>query len=192
LRPTAQRGELTGYAAALDDLWLGVAPSVALLERVAADPPRLLEDADLDGLRYSLHRAAELVHGLPAPAGALWSHAELAEALVAAREATGLVADALEEGGLAAAEPLVWEWRGALFNLRLARRRLEETGARPVLASSADDPRRAHRPAVAAGLVVTGVGLVLAGALLGAWLLWTVGIVIVLASLPLSGGGLAA
>jgi hypothetical protein len=185
LRPTAQRGELTGYSAALDDVWLGVAPTVSELERIAAEPGELLEDAELARLRYALHRAAELVHGLAPPPEADRSHAELADALCGAREATGIVSDALEDGGLAAAEPLVWEWRGALFNVRLARRRLDDAG-RPALRPREPGPRRAHRPAVAAGLVLAGVSLVLGGALAGLWPLWTIGIVLILASLPVS------
>jgi hypothetical protein len=184
LRPTAHREELTGYAAALDDLWLDVAPTLSALEHVAGEPVFLLEDADLDSLRYSLHRASELVHGLEPPPGARWPHAELAESLSAAREATGIVADALEEGGFAAAEPLVWEWRGALFAVRLAHRRLGAPDHAAVPAP--DDMRRTHGPAFAAGLVVLGAGLVLVGALMGAWVLWTLGIVLVLASLPVS------
>jgi len=184
LRPTAERGELTGYAAALDDLWVGVRPTLAALDRVAAEP-ELLDDADLDGLRYSLHLAAELAHGLVPPPEAGWPHAELGEALAGAREATGIVADALEDGGLEAAEPLVWEWRGALFNVRLAHRRLAAVESRAVDVFT-DLPRRSHRSTVATALVVGGAGLVLCGAMAGMWMFWTVGIVLVLGSLPVS------
>ena len=184
MRPTAERGELTGYAAALDDLWVGVRPTLAALDRAAAEP-EVLEDVDLDGLRYSLHRAAELAHGLEPPPEAGWPHAELGEALAAAREATGIVADALDEGGVEAAEPLVWEWRGALFNVRLAHRRLAAVERRSIDAFP-DLPRRTHRSTVATALVVGGAGLVLCGAMAGMWVLWTVGIVLVLSSLPVS------
>jgi hypothetical protein len=184
LRPTAERGELTGYAAALDDLWVGVRPTLAALDRVAAEP-ELLEDADLDGLRYALHRAAELAHGLEPPPEAGCPHEELGEALAGAREATWIVADALEAGGLAAAKPLVWEWRGALFNVRLAYRRLAASERRIVHLVPAL-PQRTHRSTVATALVVVGAGLVLCGALAGLWALWTVGIVLVLGSLPIS------
>ena len=184
MRPTAERGELTGYAAALDDLWAGVRPTLAALDRVAAEP-ELLEDADLDGLRYSLHRAAELAHGLRPPPEVGWPHAELGEALAGAREATGIMADALDEGGVEAAEALVWEWRGALFNVRLAHRRLAAVEQRTVPVFP-DLPRRTHRSSIATALVVAGAGLVLCGAMAGMWALWTVGIVLVLGSLPVS------
>jgi hypothetical protein len=185
LRPTAERGELTGYSAALDELWHGVAPTMSELECVAAEPRELLEDAELDRLRYSLHRAAELVHGLAPPPGAGRSHAELAEALCCAREATGVIADALEDGGLAAAEPLVWEWRGALFSVRLARHRQGDAQAVEVTPPGAG-PRRVHAPLTAAVLVLGGASLVLGGAIAGLWPLWSLGTVLILASLPVS------
>ena len=125
------------------------------------------------------------MHGLAPPPASGRSHVELAEALCGAREATGIVSDALEDGGLDAAEPLVWEWRGALFNVRLARLR-QDVAREPVVPSRRDGPRRAHRPFTAAAFVLTGVSLVLAGALAGLWPLWSLGTVLILASLPVS------
>jgi hypothetical protein len=186
LRPTAHRGELTGYAAALDDVWAGVLPAVAELERVAAEPAERLDDADLAGLQYSLHRAGELVHGLAPPPGGRGSHDELADALEYARDATAVVADALDEGGADAAAPLVWEWRGALFRLRLARRRLADSPD-PAVEILAREPTGVARPLAGTIAVVAGAALVLAGALVELWPLWSAGVVLVLAGVPLAG-----
>jgi hypothetical protein len=186
LRPTAHQGELTGYTAALEDVWAGVVPAVAELERVAAEPAERIDDADLAGLQYALHRAAELVHGLAPPTGAEGTHDDLADALCSARDATAFVADAVDEGGSAAAEPLVWEWRGALFRVRLARRRLvseDGHGAQPAVAAQ---PAGVARPLAATLAMVAGVALVLAGALAELWPLWTVGVALVLAGIPLA------
>jgi hypothetical protein len=187
LRPTAQQGELTGYAAALDDVWAGVAPAVTELEWLAADPSRL-ESADLDGLRYSLHRAAELAGGLHAPRGSRCVHDELAEALEGAREATAVVAMACEEEGPWAAEQLVWEWRGALFSVRLAHRRLAQREHELILPEPTERPGIA-RPLAATLAVLLGAVAVLVGALADEWPLWTAGIALVLVSLPLQGEG---
>ena len=168
---------------ALDEVWTGVAPAVAELERLAADPARL-ETADLDGLRYSLHRAAELAGGLHAPPGSQCVHDELAVALENAREATAAVAAACEECGTWAAEPLVWEWRGALFTVRLAHRRLTQRD--PELTEPASDsPTGIARPLAATLAVLLGAIAVLGGALADQWPLWSAGIALVLVSLPL-------
>ena len=123
LRPTAHAGELNGYGAALDGLWDGVLPTLAGLERLAADPDQLAF-ADLACFQYALHVSAEMAAGMAPPAGAEGTHAGLAEALEGARDATAVVAAAHAEGGPEAVAPLVWEWRGALFMVRLAESRL--------------------------------------------------------------------
>lgn len=187
LRPTAHQGELTGYAAALDDVWSEVRPALAELECVAAEPDERLEDADLAGLQYRLHRAAELVHGLAPPIDAIGSHLELADALEAARDATAFVADVLDEGGMSAAEPLVWEWRGALFRVRLARTRFVGVHDAVEPWPAAIETVALRRPLLGFFAVVCGVGLVLGGALADLWPLWTAGIAVVLAGVPLSG-----
>ena len=65
----------------------------------------------------------------------------------AARDATAEVAEAVSAWGAAGVEPLLHEWRGALFRVRLARLRLTPPGA--------DRRRRARRglrrPGTAAG-----------------------------------------
>jgi hypothetical protein len=185
LRPTTSSGESTGYASALDDLWQGVLPAVAELEHTAAEPGERLEDCDLARLRYELHRGAEVAHGLAAPAGAVGSHAELADALAEARDATAAVAEALADGGVEAASALVWEWRGSLFRVRLARLRMRNE---PAPSDRLDDrPGPGIRaPLAATGLLVAGVALVLGGALAEVWPLWTGGIALVLGSMALS------
>lgn len=156
------------------------------LEHAAGGPADHLEDADLAALRYALHRGAELAHGLAPPAATWGPHAELADALEDARDATAHVADALADGGSAAAAPLVWEWRGALFRVRLARLRLEHGTDEPIAAVAAPAEPWLRRPVAALVLLLGGVGLVLAGALVDVWPLWTAGIALVLGSLPLS------
>ena len=184
MRPTAQQGELTGYAAALEDVWVGVLPALAELERVAAEPSDRLATADLDGLRYALHRAAELTGGLSAPPGAYGTHGELAEALACAREVTAAVAATRDEDGTWAAELLVWEWRGALFAVRLARHRLRvPMPAEPVVQVPKASASGITRPLAATIAVVLGALGVLAGALTELWPLWSAGVGLVLASL---------
>jgi hypothetical protein len=98
------------------------------LEVLAADPDESLARDDalerLGGLQYSLHRSAELVTGLEPPLEAETAHEELAEALTDARDATAEIAYVLNVDDAEAAKPYVYEWRGALFRVRLAQLRL--------------------------------------------------------------------
>ena len=80
--------------------------------------------ARLQRLQYSLHVASEEAYGLDPPADAEPAHDELTWALGGARDATAEVAEALDEQGLDGVAPLLHEWRGALFRVRLARLRL--------------------------------------------------------------------
>jgi hypothetical protein len=171
VRQTLSTGSPRVYAAAMADLWIELEVTLARLDGLAADQERLLEDRNcLPGLQYELHRAAELVSGLAPPPGAEAVHEELAQALAEARELTAELSEALACGGTEAAAPLVWEWRGVLFRVRFARRRLE----RPKL----QRPAEADAPAsttgqhvLAATAVAVGSVLVLVAALLGMWLL---------------------
>ena len=63
-------------------------------------------------------------YGLDPPGDAEPLHHELTWALGGARDATAEVAEALDEQGLDGVAPLLHEWRGALFRVRLARLRL--------------------------------------------------------------------
>jgi hypothetical protein len=154
----------------------GLSATLSRLEQLAADPDRTFADdealAGFPGLQYTLHAASETAAGIDPPADAEASHVELAAALADARDATAEVAEAAAAGGPEGAWPFVYEWRGALFRVRLARSRLA--------------PQPAHRPRrrprsrrrVAAGALAASGGLLLVvGALLADW--------------PLAAGGLA-
>jgi len=132
-----------GYATALADHWSALARALRRLEALALEPAEETGE-ELPALQYALHVAGERIAGLTPPAGAESSHEELASALVDARDATAEVSDAFSRGGLVAVEPLVWEWRGALFRVRLARRRVAQ---QPVPARR--DPPAPEAPAAA-------------------------------------------
>jgi hypothetical protein len=141
-----------GYAIALADQWYALSRALRRLEEIAGD---LDEDAcgELPGLQYALHVAGERIAGLEPPPGAVGPHCELSEALVEARDATAEVSDAFVHGGVQAARPLVWEWRGALFSVRLARQRLVEAPEQAPLAPTEAEPRRRRNEAVVAGVL---------------------------------------
>jgi hypothetical protein len=91
------------------------------------------------------------------------SHEELAAALAIAREDTADVAEDAEESGAFAAAPLLWEWRAALFGVRLALARVEQP-------ESPAPPRTGLLHAAwPVALLFAGVGCVLAGALVEVW-----------------------
>jgi hypothetical protein len=163
-------------------LWTGLARTLGELDALAADPPNLADD-DLDALRslqYRLHCASEDAFALAPPAAIERAHTELATALADARDATADVAEALEEGGADAAIPCVYEWRGALFRVRLARMRF--TPPKPPAEQVEPLPRSIRRPLAALLFVAIGAALFADGAVDNAWPLWTAGIVAVCAS----------
>jgi hypothetical protein len=172
VRQTLGTGSPLSYAAAMAGLWIDLELTLARLDSLAGDPERLQDDREtLPALQYDLHCAAELVSGLsPAPDGLL-VHEELAESLTEARELTAEIAEALAHGGLDAAAPLVWEWRGVLFRVRFARVRLERPLSAPTAALEPGSPPGQRTPVFAAGAVAVGSALVLVAALLGLWLL---------------------
>src|SRR5436305_7199351 len=114
------------YAEEMGELWTELHLALTRLDRLAAEPQRLDDaaEASLARLRYTLHLASEHAYGVEPPVGAESAHAELAAALAAARDATAEVAEALADAGIDAVQPLLHEWRGALFRVRLARLRL--------------------------------------------------------------------
>jgi len=135
-------------------------------------------------LQYSLHAGAELAVGIEPPPAALDLHEELVAALTEARDATAEVAYAVEVDDAEAVEPLLPEWRGSLFRVRLARlRALERTNA---LAAEArpEVPRRRKvdrdgtsiTAIVATVLILGGAFLFTAGAVLVAWPVWAAGL----------------
>jgi hypothetical protein len=157
--------------------WSGLATTLRGLESLAADARRLDDDA-VEGLRvlqYRLHWSSEALAGVEPPPGAEGPHGELADALLEARDATGDVAEAIELGGSTAAHDLLFEWRGALFRVRLARMRLTTT-------PEAAPPAAAEIPVAAAtatALTFLGVAAFAAGAVLILWPLWAAGLVLV-------------
>ena len=170
------------YATQMGELWGALARALTQLDHLAAEPELLSEDdaPALRRLQYRLYQVGERVYGLAPPAGAASAHAELCDALVGAREATAEVADALEDDGRDGASPLVHEWRGALFRVRLARLRLAQPRRRPVAATRS--PRRLRAPLGASMLVVLGAAAFAFGAAANRWPVWLAGVIAVCAS----------
>jgi hypothetical protein len=169
------------YSSAMAELWGGLARSLSLLDRLAADPYSLAADdapARLQRLQYSLHVASEEAYGLDPPVDAEPAHDELAWALGGARDATAEVAEALDEQGLDGVAPLLHEWRGALFRVRLARLRLAtpKPVPEPVLAP---EPQVAElvRPLLAVSLALAGALAFAIGATLDLWPVWVAGLI---------------
>ena len=183
MRPTVPTDAPQSYTTALGDLWLGLGPTLVALERIAAVPLRLDESADdLPALQHRLHTAVELAFGIEPPVGAEAAHATLALAIAEARDATAELADTLEVEGVDAAAPLIWEWRGSLFGVRLARRTLaQQTAVQP-------DDAGTRQGLVSLLLLLAGVAAVLGGALAHEWPFWVGGLAFVAASLVLSRG----
>lgn len=184
---TVPRNEPGGYAEAVSNLWERVGGALVRLERVAESPVEGVADGVLDELpqlQYSLHAGAELAVGIDPPPGAESLHAELVSALGEARDITAEVGRALEEeDGVELLDPLLPEWRGALFRVRLARLRALERTAVPVGSdTAAEAPRRRRREKaslsaiVATALVIGGAFLFTAGAVLAAWPVWAAGL----------------
>jgi hypothetical protein len=181
VRPGVASGQREGYAEALTGLWRRLGRAVTELEGIAADPERLLDEDDilerLPPLQYALHAAAELAIGLRPPSGAEAAHAELAAALAGARDATAEIAELLEYGGAVAAEPLLPEWRGALFRIRLAR--LRAAAPKPLPAEPPAHRDRLPRGAgalTATLLALSGALVFAAGATLALWPVWALGL----------------
>ncbi len=183
---TVRRGEPGGYADAVSHLWERVGAALVRLERVAESPAEAATDGfvdELPQLQYSLHAGAELAVGIDPPPGAETLHTELVASLAEARDVTAEVAYALEAGDVDFVEPLLPEWRGALFRVRLARlRALERTSVPRGSDGAAELPprRQRERPSVSAlvatGLVIVGAFLFTAGAVLAAWPVWAAGL----------------
>ena len=183
MKQDVRTGDRQRYATKIAGLWRGLSEALDRLERIAADPVTRLGDPDeLDGLprlQYTLHAASEIVAGIAPPAEAETSHAELAAALAAARDATAEVGEAVAYGGSEAAEPLVYEWRGALFRVRLARLRLVPA-PEPAPASPGEVERAAARVVT---LTLVGAIAVCLGALLGEWPVAAAGLTLIACAL---------
>ncbi len=147
------------------ELWSWLSPTLT-----HADEPA--DVRSMRRLQYALHVAGEHAYGLQPPDGAATAHAELREALACARDVTG---------DLAASRASFDEWRGALLRVRLARMRLAMP-ASATTAASIPGHEGIAQPLVAFLLALGGALAFVAGATLGAWPLWSVGIVAVCAS----------
>jgi hypothetical protein len=184
---TVRGGERQAYTAAVTDLWERVGTALTRLERVADSTSEELVDEhaeELPGLQYALHSGAELAVGIDAPDLAATLHAELVAALAEARDATAEVSYALESGDPELVDPLLLEWRGALFRVRLARLRALErsratVGKQPAGATARRRDRTDRTAAsaiVATILILGGAFLFTAGAVLVAWPIWAAGL----------------
>jgi hypothetical protein len=185
---TVRGGGRQAYSDAVTDLWGRVATALVRLERIADSPPDAVADElvdELPGLQYTLHAGAELAVGIDPPVGAETVHAELVAALSEARDATSEITRALEFGESDLVEPLLPEWRGSLFRVRLARLRAVErpetaevTPARAQATGHARERGSASTltPIIATLLVLGGALLFTAGAVLVAWPVWAAGL----------------
>ena len=172
------------YAEEMGELWTGLTRTLGRLDRLAAEPERLDDqhvEAALRRLQYALHIAWEHTYGVEPPEGAATAHAELADALACARDATAEVAEAVGEWGAEGVRPLLHEWRGALFRVRLARLRLAAPEPRPAPAQE-PDRERLGRPLLAFLLALGGALAFVGGATLAEWPLWVTGLAAVCAS----------
>jgi hypothetical protein len=181
-KPEVRIAVVAQYAEQMGELWTGLTRTLGRLDRIAAEPDRLEHDLHaLRRLQYRLHLASEHAFGVIPPEGAETAHAELADALACARDATAEVVEAVEEQGLEGLRPLLHEWRGALFRVRLARLRLATPAPRPQLTEPPAHDGIA-RPLVAFLLALVGALAFAAGATLGLWPLWTGGMLAVCVS----------
>jgi|SRR6185437_6559202 len=180
LRQSTGTRAARGYAGTMAGFWTGLAGTLRALDAIAADGTRLDESAvgPLRALQYRLHWSSELLDGVRPPAGARDAHDELRDSLSGARDVTGEMVEAIELGGHDAAAGLLFEWRGALFRVRLARMRL---GVQPEPEPAAGRPP--YRAAAATGLAVLGAAAFLGGAVLIVWPLWAAGVALVAAAL---------
>jgi hypothetical protein len=165
-----------GYAGTMAGFWSGLSGTLRVLDAIASDEKRLDDEAVglLRTLQYRLHWSSELLDGVEPPAGAREAHHELCDSLVDARDATAEMVEAIELGGRAAALEQLFEWRGALFRVRLARLRL---GMQPEPQPASERPP--YAAAAATGLAVLGAITFVAGAALGFWPLWAAGLALV-------------
>ncbi len=181
---TARTAANQVYAEELGELWTALVRTLARLDLAAAEPDVLDDDGaeqSLRRLQYSLHVSSEHVVGIVPPTGEETAHAELEAALLAARDATAEVADAVSVWGASGVEPLLHEWRGALFRVRLARLRLTPPGEVAQVAA-AEDYEGPARPLLAFLLALFGAVAFVGGAATGTWPVWTAGMLAVGAS----------
>ena len=189
VKPSVRSGQPERYVEALGDLWNRLATTLPALDALASDPARL-GDADMEdvlpALQYALHAASEAAVGIEPPPGAAAAHAELAAALAYARDVTAEVAETLEVEGPRAAQTLVWEWRGAVFRVRLARRRLADEAPSPPAEHAAPGLPPLRTAVIAVLLVLAGAVAVVTGAQLEFWPLWAAGLTLAVGAAALA------
>jgi hypothetical protein len=158
LGPTTGTGEQ--YAVAMGELWSGLARTLARIDVIAGEPT-VLEKLDatqsLRRLQYALHLASEHAYGLTPPPGAVTAQLE----------------------GAAGVEPLLHEWRGALFRVRLARLRVATPAPAPIVEPDDNGGTGVARPLVAFLFALIGAVTLVAGATLGLWPVWALGLLVV-------------
>jgi hypothetical protein len=186
MEPSVRTGGRQTYSAAVTDLWERVGTALTRLERIAESPADMLVEEhsdELPALQYSLHAGAELAVGIAPPPAAEDLHEELVSALTEARDATAEVAYAVEVDDAEGVEPLLPEWRGSLFRVRLARlRALERTNTLSETRTVTPRRRKSEREGtpitaiVATILILGGAFLFTAGAVLVAWPVWAAGL----------------
>src|SRR5689334_5510440 len=89
------------YATAVADVARDLGVALARLDTLAGAPYELRDPeraVQLTALQYKLHAASEAILSIAPPLEAVDRHQDLQRALVAAREATGAVVAAIEEG----------------------------------------------------------------------------------------------
>jgi hypothetical protein len=181
---TARTGTDQLYADELGELWTALLRTLSRLDLAASEPGSLDADGALQSLRrlqYSLHVSSEHVVGLVPPPGNETAHCELEAALLCARDATAEVAEAVSAWGAAGVEPLLHEWRGALFRVRLARMRLIRPD-RTEAVIPVEEYESQARPLVAFLLALFGAVAFVGGAATGTWPIWAAGMLAVSAS----------
>jgi hypothetical protein len=181
--PNVGIGERQGYAGELAGLWSELNRTLRRLESLAGREPVDPAVSELARLQYALHLYGERMVGMTPPPGAEAAHEELSDSLACARDSTAEVVEATETGGWELAAPLVYEWRGALFRVRLARLMLTPPRPRPVEAEPAAPGSDVLAPLVAFGLTAAGAAAFTCGAIVAVWPLWFAGMVSVVAGL---------
>ena len=161
------------YAVEVGELWSGLSPTLTRVDELG-------DVSALRRLQYALHVASEHAYGLHPPQGAASAHAELMDALGCARDVTGEIAAGCGIWGVGGVQPLVDEWHGALFRVRLARIRLAMPVAAPIVEALPE--ASITQPLAAFLLALVGALAFVAGATLGVWPLWSAGIAGVCAS----------
>jgi len=178
LRQSTGTRAARGYAGTMAGFWSGLSGTLRALDAIAVDGSRLDESAlgPLRTLQYRLHWSSELLDGVRPPAGARDAHDELRASLADARDATAEMVETIEIGGNDAASELIFEWRGALFRVRLARLRVATPKPLPAELETEPEPTARGDALAATILVLSGATVFATGATLQLWPVWALGL----------------